>query len=309
MNNHIEKGIQNEQPVNTPVNPNREGNKTSLISKLQKINSKHIFSGLIIVIFIIFLSGYKIMSDKKQNHVENNLIPTPTIKETSSSSEIEPIIPQNSEVPIPSSTPLPSPTPQLFTLNLSTRNYSSGQPTGDVVGAKIKLYDKAGTLLGEKVIPPQEPGSNKFPVVTYYVPLGTYKFEAETDNLFNTGEITISSYDDQAYQTLNLIAKPMTISGIFFVDSNKNNQYDSGEERLANQEIKAYHMGEASFEIWEAGSSVTDTNGNFSIPIKNYSGLYQLQGPLYLPYYPAPLPRVTLNGGENVNLNVIMWPK
>lgn len=290
------------------VNPDNDLKSHDVKTQFGKINFAYVFVGLLIIVLII-ASGYKIIAGTKQIADTSTSTPVITDNDIPSSEESAVFITQISDPPTATSTPIPSPTPQLFTLNLSTSNYSTGQRSGDVIGARIKLYNTSGTLLGEKIIPPQEPGSNKFPVVTYYVPLGTYRFEAETDHLISSGEITISSFNDQAYQTINMVAKPMTVSGTFFVDNNQNNQVDPGEERLSNQEIKAFHMGEASFEIWEAGSTVTDANGNFSIPIKNYSGLYQLQGPLYLPYYPAPLPRFTLNGGESVTQNVIMWPK
>lgn len=229
--------------------------------------------------------------------------------------EITPTIFLPSTTPIEeliSSTPTAIPAPtnvSLFPLNFGTIDYSKAYASGDVPGAKVKLYDINGHFLGEKIVPQiivKEnigTGGN----VQFDVPLGTYKAEAETDKLQGSAIVTIKSFSDIQYYSIYMKAKPIKISGKYFFDANKNGKYDEGETSFSNKKINAFVRTGMARELYTSGSTVTDGNGNFNL-VGDYIGSYALGAEQVLGYLELPQRWVDLSGGESINYDIYLWP-
>ena len=209
----------------------------------------------------------------------------------------------------PSPTPVATPAIPLFELHFNTSNYSLGEPSGDVPGVKVRLYDSQNRLLGEQVVPPivMKGNGGSGGNVLFQVPLGTYRADAETTQLVGTKTVTLTSYKDQQFYTIPMYAQPIKISGKYYFDANKSGTYNEGETTFANKKINAFvRTGAAYKNLYEAGSTTTDSQGNFLLTVK-YIGSYTFGAEQVLGYQELSQRWVDLTAGQSATYDIYLW--
>jgi hypothetical protein len=204
-----------------------------------------------------------------------------------------------------SATPTPVP---VTTLSLSTSDYSNSEPRGSVSGSVITLYDASNKEIGSGVlgreIEPKDgkPGNGAY--VSFKVPKGTYSFTADTPTLMGEGSIKIDSLDETIYRSITLTAKPITINGVYYLDENSNNSYDSNEKTFPDKEMYVFYQTELPSRVLEAGKMKTDGKGYFTITLtKKWEGEYIIGAEQVKEYYMTNQPRFQAKGGETHTQN------
>lgn len=131
----------------------------------------------------------------------------------------------------------PSAVSGLFKLYFSATDYAKVDPSGEVSGVRVRLYDANNEFLGEQTIPPRiyENNIGKGGNVLFEVPFGSYRAEAVTNQLSGNTTVTVKSFTDQQYYTIRMYAKDISIYGKYFLDANKSGKYDGGETVFAGK--------------------------------------------------------------------------
>jgi hypothetical protein len=206
----------------------------------------------------------------------------------------------------------PTPTPLLIEFGLYGSDYSDGIGTNYVTSVEISLYGKDGAFISKKTSPatvePVQNNIGQMPSAVFFVPPGTYNFQGVTSTLIGKGEITLPSDQGPQYRSIVMYIKPSKITGKLFVDNNNNGLYDSGDEVLDNKNINAYYFTSQGKAL-EANSTTTNSSGDYSITIDKYSGTYQLQTDLNLPYMYPKFSQIQVGSEQQLNQNIYLLPR
>lgn len=218
-------------------------------------------------------------------------------------------------------TPLPTPSPiakeperdvlgattsaRLFLLHIAAEDYGTGTSLGSITGANVRVYQSPNWSFIDNRTISESKDTKDYAIATFPVPLGTFRVEAETKQLHGKTDITIRNFGDQAYYTLKLYAKPMTIVGKYFIDTNKNGIFDNGDTPIANQPVTAWRQEKNWQYTSLGGAGETNDQGDFAIRIEGYKGTYQLQTPDLPNSTLKQKPLVKLIGGDIKEVNLI----
>lgn len=291
--------------------PNVKGPLQTLILKKNSI-LKLILLGIIFLIvagtILVYqnrmLKGQELESSDKKIPVSNyvsvapspSILPSPTISENVSL--------QQKFTPTPTKIP-------LFSLYFYGIDYSSGEPKDHVVGAKVRLFDEKGNFITESITSEVVTRNNigTGGNASFSVNLGTYKAIIEKGNLQGETTVTIKSFNDIQYNAIYVYAKPITISGKYFFDANKNSVYDNEEQVFSDKKVDVFVRTAVTQKLYSAGSTKTDSFGDFSITITpSYVGSYALGAEYVSGYMQPPQRWIDLSGGESARYDIYLWP-
>ncbi len=275
------------------------------LNQITLFTKNHIYILGTIVILSIATTSYAFYGSNLQHKSENQQITKVVTKVTSKPTPITPTqIASPTSLP-PTFTPTPA-TPSLFTVMIGVYDFSKGRTTDRILHMPVKLYKSDGTFIGEKI--PNEYTRNG-PVGTggnaeFQIPYGSYKAVAEGDAKKGDVSFTIDSASDDIGYTIYLKASAIKITGKYFLDSNKNTQYDQGETTFADK--KVYAIVDTEGKLYTAFETKTDGNGYFEM-YPGIFGKYLITGEQVNSYKASPENWIELSGARTVERNVYVW--
>lgn len=295
------------QISNSPIDNDNQLPQTKTLNKIIPITIALI---LIIIFSAIGISAWQQInraSETTEISYQNNPDPSAV-----------PSTPEPTATPTPTPTPTPSPTATpvpLFKMRIYVSNFSKARDTGEVVGAKFTIYNSNGKVAASGIQPatPPKPGGGGQAAagVDIAIPLGTYTYKAEYETLEASGSFSINSFNDPVGYSIYLTAKPITFSGKYFVDANNSAKYEEGETFFANKKIYIYYHEDTVRPGYKAGETMTDSNGNFNVTLKErWEGTYIIGAEQVLGYRELPQPKIhNVKGGDRIEQSYYMVPK